>query len=200
MTHNQIEYWKLRETQRSNRVNEGETKRHNIAGEAETNRSNIAHEVISAGTLAENTRHNKASENENFRHNAATENETTRSNRAREYETWRSNVVREELDKSKQDIDKAHYERSDANQEKLTDIKNWSSLLGGLGDLAGAVNTTAKTAGLLGQAAGSAIGGRAIIGGLAKGFSGLPIIIDKLMPDLITPNSTGYRPNSQKMY
>lgn len=192
-------------------MNEGETKRHNLAGETETNRSNIAHEVISAGTLAENTRHNKASENENFRHNAATENEATRSNRAREYETWRSNVAREGLDRSKQNIDRAHYERSDANQERLTNIKNWSSYLGGLSDFAGAVNTTAKTAGLFGAATGAslankalsggALAGRSIIGGLAKGFQGLPVIVDRLMPDLITPNSTGYRTNgSQTMH
>lgn len=52
MTRNQIEYWKLQETQRSNleyerqgREQLAETKRSNLARETETNRSNLARET-----------------------------------------------------------------------------------------------------------------------------------------------------------
>lgn len=61
MTHNQIEYWKLRESMRSNRANE-----------AETNRSNVARE------------------DETYRHNTATENEAYRHNTVGESQVWSS--------------------------------------------------------------------------------------------------------------
>lgn len=62
MTANQIAYWNLQETKRSNQVKEGisqgtldETKRSNVARETETNRSNVARET-------ETARSNKAKE------------------------------------------------------------------------------------------------------------------------------------------
>lgn len=73
MTQNQIAYWNLQETMRTNRAKEDiqtntleETKRSNIARETETNRSNIAKET-----------------------------ETNRSNIAKETETHRNNKVME---------------------------------------------------------------------------------------------------------
>lgn len=91
MTQNQIAYWSLQETKRSNKAQEAETNRHNKAGEAELGRHNLV-------TEAETERHNRATElltsqanAELARHNAATEllgqqqlAETVRSNQARE--------------------------------------------------------------------------------------------------------------------
>nr|UZS00509.1 putative ORF1 [Marmot picobirnavirus] len=68
MTHNQIEYWRLVETNRNNLAVEAETNRSNLAREAETKRSNLAKER-----------------------------ETNRSNLAREKETTRSNLANERL-------------------------------------------------------------------------------------------------------
>lgn len=55
MTANQINYWSLQETKRSNLAREEETNRSNLAKEKETNRSNLASEF-------ETNRHNLVSE------------------------------------------------------------------------------------------------------------------------------------------
>lgn len=80
MTKNQIDYWNLQETRRSNRAVEAETSRHNVATEGETNRHNVATEALDLGKLNETTRHNQATEglgwanlNEAARHNVAQE-------------------------------------------------------------------------------------------------------------------------------
>lgn len=73
MTHNQIEYWKLDETKRSNRVNERENQRHNVSTEKETSRHNYATEDTANRNLVESIRSNKARERETNRHNVATE-------------------------------------------------------------------------------------------------------------------------------
>lgn len=80
MTHNQINYWNLKETERHNVVGENETARHNLAVEGETNRHNVATEGIDLGKLNESIRHNKMSEGqedlkiaETGRHNRVTE-------------------------------------------------------------------------------------------------------------------------------
>lgn len=212
MTHNQIEYWKLQETKRNNLATEQETRRHNVVGEGETNRSNIAKEVISAGTLAENTRHNRASESETYRHNAAAENETTRSNRAREAETWRSNLAREienfrsnkarerenyrsnrekeRLTERGQSIEDSHYRRSDENEAKLTDLKSWDTVFGGANTFSKALESGTKAADIL-----SKNGSLASL--FSKVKSGFPIVIDQLMPNLVTPGRTGYRTNDR---
>lgn len=92
MTSNQIDYWELQESKRSNRANEKETNRHNTTTEKETNRHNVATESIDLSKLAETTRHNKATEgiqsrqndisllqlSETSRHNLATEGLTGR--------------------------------------------------------------------------------------------------------------------------
>lgn len=82
MTHNQIEYWKLEETKRSNRTNEAENRRHNVATEGES------------------YRHNYATETETNRHNLTTElidmnkfYEQARSNRANEALTHERNTI-----------------------------------------------------------------------------------------------------------
>lgn len=69
MTANQIAYWNLVESMRSNRAKEQETGRHNLASESlgyqtlsETGRSNRAKENISLLDLAERSRHNVATE------------------------------------------------------------------------------------------------------------------------------------------
>lgn len=73
MTTNQLAYWTLQETKRSNLARETETNRHNVASLAETSRHNITGE-------SETKRHNVASENlgmqqfnETARHNLAQE-------------------------------------------------------------------------------------------------------------------------------
>jgi hypothetical protein len=76
MTHNQIEWWKLKETQRHNVVTEGisqntlnESIRHNVQTEVQARnelleqaRHNQVSEAIGWGNLAETTRHNRESE------------------------------------------------------------------------------------------------------------------------------------------
>lgn len=81
MTHNQIEFYKAKETARSNRANESETQRHNTATEA-----------VGFGGLRENARHNLAQEGINWYSNY----ETNRANQARELENSRSNVAKEQ--------------------------------------------------------------------------------------------------------
>lgn len=65
MTQNQIAYWSLQETKRSNQIREGETFRHNVATESETSRHNIAGEN-------ELHRHNVVDERERHRMNSST--------------------------------------------------------------------------------------------------------------------------------
>lgn len=76
MTQNQIAYWNLQETKRSNVSKEGETarhnratesedKRHNVSVEGETNRHNVATENFNISQLNENIRHNTVSEQQN---------------------------------------------------------------------------------------------------------------------------------------
>lgn len=98
MTHNQINYWNLKETSRHNVVSEKETNRHNVTTEVETERHNRAGEFIDLGKLNESIRHNKATEGiesgklaETTRHNQASEtidlgklNESVRHNMASE--------------------------------------------------------------------------------------------------------------------
>lgn len=84
MTHNQIEYWSLKEDQRHNRAVETETNRQNVAVLEETKRHNVASENFNLSSLAETTRHNKATETETQRHNIAGEKEVQRHNVATE--------------------------------------------------------------------------------------------------------------------
>lgn len=74
MTTTQIQYWTLKENQRSN-----------LAQETEINRSNVAREK-------ETKRHNKAGEKETNRHNVVVEVETERHNRAIELLTSQANA------------------------------------------------------------------------------------------------------------
>lgn len=104
MTHNQIEYWKLKETERSNKVNEsenkrhnqsveGETQRHNIAQEGETNRHNLTTELIDMNKFYEQARSNRANEDIARERNSIardTLSETIRSNKQRESLGWLS--------------------------------------------------------------------------------------------------------------
>lgn len=94
MTANQIAYWNLQETKRSNLAKESETSRHNLATEGkdlatlqETSAHNRATESIAAGQLGEQIRHNVSTEtidisrlNETARHNKASEELTAQSN------------------------------------------------------------------------------------------------------------------------
>lgn len=94
MTHNQIDYWNLKENQAHNRATERETYRSNKAKEhlsmseqRETHRANVAREGFNLSSLAETSRHNLANEgltgtdlnikagqlSESTRHNQATE-------------------------------------------------------------------------------------------------------------------------------
>lgn len=93
MTQNQIAYWSLQETKRSNAAKEKETNRSNLAVEKETNRHNVATEL-------ETNRHNVQTEllmsqsnAETLRHNQAVE--MTNDFVAKEQQ--RSNLAQEEL-------------------------------------------------------------------------------------------------------
>lgn len=118
MTHNQIEYWKLEETKRSNRTNEAENKRHNVATEGEsyrhnyateteTNRHNMTTELIDMNKFYEQARSNRANEALAHERNTIESgklSELIRSNKANEYikttqlaENERHNRVTENL-------------------------------------------------------------------------------------------------------
>ena len=69
MTANQLDYWRNKETERTNRAREAETRRANLANESltasqisETGRHNLQTESLSAQELAERARHNKKQE------------------------------------------------------------------------------------------------------------------------------------------
>lgn len=100
MTANQIAYWQLQETKRSNLEKESQG-RDTIR---ETGRHNLATEGLEGSKQAETSRHNRQSE---YLIGVQTA-ETQRSNKAREKEEHRSNLVSEAnktLDrKSKEDI------------------------------------------------------------------------------------------------
>jgi len=88
MTHNQIEYWKLKETARTNRAQEKERERSarasediNYAGVAENVRHNLEGERLQAMSLEEAARHNAATEGEAIRSNLQNEAIRTESNK-----------------------------------------------------------------------------------------------------------------------
>ena len=76
MTHNQIEYAKLKEDKRHNQ--EAELNARNVL--TETNRHNLALEGLQKDANAINANHYAAMDAENARHNAAVESETNRHN------------------------------------------------------------------------------------------------------------------------
>lgn len=106
MTANQIRYQEYLESQRHNKVSEGETNRHNVVTENETGRHNVVTEY-------ETGRHNRAQEYETHRNNVVVANETNRHNVVTEGETNRHNVVSEMAQQYANETNRAHYERSD---------------------------------------------------------------------------------------
>lgn len=143
MTHNQIDYWNLKETERHNVVSEKETNRHNVVTEVETNRHNVATENIDLSKLGETKRHNIATEgiaqgNLNLGYHQLAE--TTRHNQASEalsnrdlsikadtlMETGRHNLISESISQQHED---AYVQQAQA-EAALKDIqKTWSGLL-----------------------------------------------------------------------
>lgn len=124
MTHNQIEYWKNQETQRSNLAAERENLRSNQAKERETYRSNLEREretrnrnlndyLLGMLNYSEISRHNRATEMQQNRYykeiersNQAKEIENKRSNLANERETHRSNLASENIRMLQQQIER----------------------------------------------------------------------------------------------
>lgn len=191
MTHNQIEYWKLEESKRSNRVNEAENKRHNVAGEGET------------------YRHNYATEGETNRHNMTTElidmskyYETVRSNRANEAltgdknqierdkltETTRSNKANEAVRRGTLKETVRHDKKSEALGFYDTTAGSGTRLLTTLG------GSTKGTGGGV-STAGKAVTGAAVASKLKKGIGKLgklPFIVttrELIEKQSIKPNS-----------
>lgn len=121
MTKNQIEYLKLRESQRANLAQEGLTRARDqrsyeigLKTLAESSRHNLATEEQARASLDETSRHNLAGEgqaqrslDESVRHNKATEQEMQRHNIVGEQynakylaETGRHNVAQEAIGRS----------------------------------------------------------------------------------------------------
>lgn len=121
MTKNQIEYLKLRESQRANLAQEGLTRARDqrsyeigLGTLAESSRHNLATEEQARASLDETSRHNLAGEgqaqrslDESVRHNQATEQEMRRHNIVGEQynakylaETGRHNVAQEAIGRS----------------------------------------------------------------------------------------------------
>lgn len=130
MTTNQVAYWALRETQRSNLARETETNRSNLINEAETHRANVAREtetnranLAQEGLAAERNQISRDELNETRRANLARESETSRSNLARETEQHRTNRVHETLEnrRNKEQV------RSNKAKEKETHRANKAS-------------------------------------------------------------------------
>lgn len=152
MTKNQIEYLKLRETERANRANEsltqirdatnrelgfatlGETTRHNKETEAhnlrvlgETNRHNLATENYQIQMLGETIRHNQQSEQLEGRKIDLNQNiyeESVRHNQAVETETYRSNLAKESETYRSNAAREAENYRSNVAREQETHRSN----------------------------------------------------------------------------
>lgn len=87
MTKNQIEYWNLKENERSNRVREQETRRANLAQERISGQAN---DIKYSLGLQQNT--------ETQRSNLAREKETARNNRANNsLEYWKQSIAESQL-------------------------------------------------------------------------------------------------------
>lgn len=128
MTANQIAYMQLQESRLHNRNVEAESHRTNVENENikksqlyETNRSNLVNESIRTQQNIEQHRTNVANETLQQRRNA----ETERSNRANEViklrelaETQRSNKANEAIRSEANSINRSHYERIDAEQQR----------------------------------------------------------------------------------
>lgn len=117
MTKNQIEYLKLRETQRSNRAQEDLSSQkirndYKIASASldETSRHNVANEGIGYLSAGETSRHNIASE----ALTAAAQSETHRANIAAESERARANRAQEALTKRNLDENERYHNMSNA--------------------------------------------------------------------------------------
>lgn len=124
MTVNQIAYWTLQETKRSNTAREAETERSNKAKEAETYRSNLARETedhrANLAKELELNRSNLAREAEEHRSNVADETERHRSNLVTEAEEERSNRAKEALEARKL----TETERSNKQNEAIKIVGN----------------------------------------------------------------------------
>nr|AVD97105.1 hypothetical protein [Picobirnavirus sp.] len=134
MTHNQIAYWNLQETIRSNQAREAETQRTNMAQEAEANRAHLAQEwETNRSNLAresENERSNRAREEETKRHNQVAEalgwaqhEENKRANLAREEETKRTNIVNEGLTRERNLETKRHNQMTELLDDRRLSIQ-----------------------------------------------------------------------------
>lgn len=193
MTHNQIEYWKLEESKRSNRANETENKRHNVASEGETYRHNYA-------TEGETNRHNTTTElidmskyYESVRSNRANEALTSERNsieRGKLAETIRSNQASEAVRQGTLNETVRHNKASEALGLYDTTVDSGTRWLTNTGNsnksVGGAVSTAAK-----------ATTGAVVASKVKKGISSLgklPFIITTR--ELIEKQSI--KPNSRK--
>lgn len=123
MTNNQIQYWNLQESKRSNRAVESETQRTNMAKEAETHRSNLEREALARQQLLTDIRNTVKQRQYNY----AVLSETNRSNVAREKETNRSNQVQERL-KSEYQMQQRDYNNSNLlNVRRNTAIADYNA-------------------------------------------------------------------------
>lgn len=207
MTHNQIEYWKLEESKRSNLANEAENKRHNVASEGETYRHNYA-------TEGETGRHNRTTElidmskyYETVRSNQANEALTSDRNaieRGKLGETVRSNEANEAIRQGNLDETVRHNKVSETLSFYDTTMGTGARLLTNpyiSRSVGGAISTAANTAKAVSTAAKAATGAAVTTalkyGGkvLKKGkLADLPFIITT--PEVIKKQSI--KPNSRK--
>lgn len=97
MTANQIAYWNMMESKRSNLARERETYRSNVARETETHRNNTATEALTGLRDAETKRNNLARLAEEKRNNIARLAEDERTHRVKEAEDHRTNVFNEQI-------------------------------------------------------------------------------------------------------
>lgn len=166
MTRNQIEYSKLLELQRSNRMNEQltqqrdeATRTYQVGSLKESARHNLASEGLTGRQLSESERHNRSTESqalqvldESRRHNQAFERnaasvlaEQIRSNMANERERNRANLAHEaEYNRSNlAREDETH--RSNVERERETKRSNIANEVIRSGSLANEVARTAET-------------------------------------------------------
>ena len=141
MTHNQIDYQSLKETQRHNLEMESqgakalsETARHNLAYEQETNRANLVGETLRASAQRESERSNAA--NESLKHEANVLNytatlkgiaETSRHNKAYEQETSRANKRKEYIDYTHNKNVESETKRHNVQNENAQTFSNITS-------------------------------------------------------------------------
>lgn len=110
MTRNELAYWELQETKRSNRAREIETNRANVAMETENNRSNLARERETNRSNQAREIQNRIDSNRNYRIQEATLDQ-------RKYEFYMNNQLAQ---RQQREVERANKANEDIKRDQNT--------------------------------------------------------------------------------